>query len=370
MIGSIFVFILVLSILVLVHEFGHYIVAKKSGIWVEEFGFGIPPRIYGKKIGETIWSINLLPFGGFVRLHGENTQDGITDPERAFLNKSKLKRTAVVTAGVVMNFILAIVAFAIVYSFSGIPRDTNRVKILDIADNSPAQESQLKVGDIVDKVDSKPVNSTGEFVDIVDTRKGDKVALTVSREMDGKTTQEIINITPRKDHPKDEGPLGVVISSTEIYYPPIWQRPFLGVYYGFKEAVFWGKTIIVGLGTIFSQAFSGQVPTEVAGPVGIYAITSEAAKVGALSLINFIGILSVNLAILNIVPFPALDGGRLLFVAIEGIFGRRVLPKVEATIHTIGMIILLILLFAITASDIRRLISAGSISKFLDSFVQ
>src|SRR3989344_3183337 len=126
MLGSILIFLLVLSILVLVHEFGHFWVARKNGVWVEEFGFGLPPRIWGKKIGETIYSINLFPFGGFVRLHGEQEEEGITNPKRAFLNKSKKARVAVVVAGVVMNFLLAIASFAIIYSFSGVPRDLDR----------------------------------------------------------------------------------------------------------------------------------------------------------------------------------------------------------------------------------------------------
>src|SRR3989337_4187087 len=138
MAGSILVFLLVLSILVRVHELGHFIVARKMGILVEEFGFGLPPRIIGKKIGETLYSINLLPFGGFVRLHGENTRDGVTKPKSAFINKSKKTRISVIVAGVIMNFIFAIVAFSVVYSFSGIPKESNKVKIVGVAPESPA----------------------------------------------------------------------------------------------------------------------------------------------------------------------------------------------------------------------------------------
>jgi len=133
MLSSILIFFVVLSILVIVHEFGHYYLAKKNGIWVEEFGFGLPPRIYGKKIGETVYSINLFPFGGFVRLHGEQEEEGITNPKRAFLNKSKKVRVAVVIAGVVMNFLLAVAAFAVIYSYSGVPRDTGQIKVLHCA---------------------------------------------------------------------------------------------------------------------------------------------------------------------------------------------------------------------------------------------
>ena len=133
------------------------------------------------------------------------------------------------------------------------------------------------------------------------------------------------------------------------------------------EALFWGKNVILGFVKIFSELFKGQAPKDIAGPIGIFAVTSAVSKVGILAVINFIGILSVNLAVLNVLPFPALDGGRLLFIGLESILGKKVLPKVESFIHTIGMIILLILLLAITAHDIQRLIASGSLSKFVDS---
>ena len=359
MLGSILVFLIVLSILVLVHELGHFIMARRAGVWVEEFGFGLPPRLIGKKIGETLYSINALPFGGFVKLHGESSEDSISYPKRAFLNKSKKTRTGIIVAGVVMNFFLAIFAFAIVYYFSGIPKETNKIKVLDIAAGSPAQTAGIIVGDVVKKIDNKEVTSVSEFVKVVEEKKGKKVVL----ELESKKVTAI----PRENPPEGEGPLGVTISTTEIYFPPKWQRPFVGAYYGFKEALFWGKTVSVGFWNLIVQLFGGRVPKDLAGPVGIFAITSQAAKVGIIALINFIGILSVNLAILNILPFPALDGGRLLFIGIEKVIGRKVLPKLEAGIHTVGMIILLLLLLAITAHDVRRLISSGGVGGFLES---
>ena len=177
-------------------------------------------------------------------------------------------------------------------------------------------------------------------------------------------------LAPRAAPPPGEGPIGVAISSTEIYFSPIWQRPFYGIYYGVKDAVGWGKTVILGLVNIVYQVREGNAPKDFAGPVGIFALTSEAAKVGLLALINFVGILSINLAILNILPFPALDGGRLFFIVIETVFGKRVLPKVEAATHAVGMIILLLLILAITAQDIRKLIEAGSISGFIDNLLR
>lgn len=363
MLLSILSFIIVLSILVLVHEFGHFFVAKKNGILVEEFGFGLPPRLFGKKIGETIYSLNWLPFGGFVRLHGEQTEDGITNEKRAFLHKSKLVRTLVILAGVFMNFVLAIVCFAIVYSFTGTPRETNNIKVIDISEGSPAITAGLLVGDVIKKADGKDFTKVNDFIKYVDTKRGQKVKIETDN---GKK----LTLIPRANPPEGQGPLGVVISTTETYYAPIWQRPFYGIYYGFKEAYFWGGNIVNGLWSMVSGLAHGNVPKDVSGPVGIYAVTSEVAKTGILALINFIGILSVNLAILNVLPFPALDGGRLLFIGIEAIFGRKVVPKVEGAIHTIGMIILLGLIILISISDVRRLISAGSISNFLNSMVK
>ncbi len=360
MFWSILVFILVLSILVLVHEFGHFWVAKRNGIWVEEFGIGLPPRIFGKKIGETIYSINLLPFGGFVKLHGEMTEDQIINKERSFFYKSKRVKTAVIVAGVIMNFLLAVFAFAVVYSFSGIPRQTDEVKVVAVAPDSPALTANILVGDVIRKVDGEEVKSVSEFISKVESKKGKKITLEID---DRKVT-----IVPRMSPPEGQGPLGVSISTTQIYYPPYWQRPFYGVYYGFKDAFFWGGTVVKGFASIFTDLAKGDAPKDVSGPVGVFAVTSEAAKTGILSLINLVGVISVNLAILNIIPFPALDGGRLLFIFIEGVFGKKVLPKVEAAIHTIGMIILLALILAITVKDIRGLISAGSITNFLNSF--
>ena len=359
------VFLLVLSVLIVVHELGHFIMARRLGVWVEEFGLGLPPRIFGKKIGETLYSLNLLPFGGFVKLHGEDPSAGgeekIKDPNRAFIKKNKKTRFTIVIAGVIMNFLLAIVSFAIVYSFSGIPRDTKNVKVVEVAAGSPAQVAGLIVGDVVRKVDKNDVSKVVEFVGLIEKDKGKKVALTIER-----NSSEIkLNITPRENPPEGEGPLGVVITNTEIYFPKIYLRPFWGVYYGFKEATFWGKSIVVGLLGIIKGLLAGNVPQDIAGPVGIFAITSKAAEYGILAVINFIGIMSVNLAILNILPFPALDGGRLLFIGIEKAIGRKVLPKLESAVHMIGMIILLFLLLAITVHDVQRLITGGGIGGFL-----
>ncbi len=366
MLVSILIFIIVLSILVLVHEFGHFLAARRANIWVEEFGFGIPPRVWGKKIGETLYSLNLLPFGGFVKLHGENLEEAVQNPERAFINKDKKTRILIVVAGVFMNFILAILAFSFVYSFSGIPRETGKVKIVEVMEGSPAKESGLKRDDLIRKVNALPVTTNEEFIKIIEGLKGKEVILEVERQ-DG--VYEIKAI-PRENPPPQEGALGVIITSSEIYYPPFWQRPFWGVYFGFKEAIFWGKVVVEGLYKTIYGLFAGIVPKDIAGPVGIFAMTQEISKFGILALVNFIGILSVNLAILNIIPFPALDGGRLFFIIIESIFGKKVIPKVEAAIHTVGLVILILLAFIVTFYDIQRLILSGGITGYLESVMK
>lgn len=370
MLGSILTFLIVLSILVLVHELGHFLMARRFGVWVEEFGFGIPPKVIGKKIGKTIYSLNLLPFGGFVKLYGESFEEEITDSKRSFMGKSILERLIILVSGVVMNFLLAVVAFAIVYSFSGIPKETKDVKLVEISQGSPAQVAGLVVGDVVKTVDKEKVESMDTFTKLVEAKKGKRITLGVERLIDGKKVDKKIQITPRANPPSGEGPLGVVITTTEIYYPPIYLRPFVGIFYGIKDSLYWGRNVISGFIGIFTDLFSGKVPQDLSGPVGIFAITAQAAKMGVLSVINFIGVLSINLAILNIIPFPALDGGRVLFIVIEKIMGRKVLPKVEAYIHTVGMIILLTLLLAITAHDIQRLIVAGSFSNFIESVLK
>jgi regulator of sigma E protease len=370
MVISILIFLLVLSILILVHELGHFIVAKKSGIMVEEFGLGLPPRLYGKKIGETIYSLNWLPFGGFNRLHGEQDEEGIGDLSKSFLHKSKKTRALVIIAGVIMNFLLAIVAFAIVYSFSGIPRDTGKLTVVNVSTGSPAQIAGIVVGDVITKVDNSTVTSSDDFIAKTAALKGKSTIFEIEREVNRQATTVKVTLTPRENPPNGEGPIGVTITTMELFYPPIWQRPFYGIYYGFKDAIFWGQTIVLGLWGIIAGLVQGQVPQGVSGPVGIFAVTTEAARSGFLTLINFVGILSVNLAILNIIPFPALDGGRLLFIGIEGVIGRKIVPKVEAVINNIGFIILLTLLLIITIGDIRHLISAGSLEGFITSLTK
>lgn len=359
---TILVFLFVLSLLVLAHELGHFLAAKKAGIKVEEFGIGYPPRVWGKKIGETVYSINLLPIGGFVRLYGEELRESERIKERAsgraFWAKSKKARTAVISAGVLANFLLAIVAFAVVYSVLGIPTKTDQVKIVGLVPDSPAVEAGLEEGDQIISFDDESVTSLDQFVGLVEEKGGQPIELVVIREKE----ELLFSLTPREAPPDNQGPLGVVVSSVEMKQYPFWQMPFRGMIEGFKEAFGWTGLVVGALGKmIFNLVTAGQVPQDIAGPVGILQITGGVARSGFLAVIQFVGILSVNLAVINILPFPALDGGRLMFVLYELVTRRRPKVSFEHWANAIGMALILFLVLLVTINDVGRLLETTNL---------
>ncbi|OGY18245.1 MAG: hypothetical protein A2900_04875 [Candidatus Chisholmbacteria bacterium RIFCSPLOWO2_01_FULL_50_28] len=366
---TLLLFLAILSILVFVHEMGHFIVAKRSGIRVEEFGFGLPPRVFGKKIGGTIYSFNLLPIGGFVRLFGEDGDDvrGGKAPDtqtlrHAFYSQPKRVRIAVVVAGVVMNFLLGVVLFGALYSFLGIPTLTDRIHIVGLSPESPAA-SVFQLGDEIISVSGEAITTTDQFKTLVDTRRGQTVTFSIVREGSSLELQTV----PRTNPPVEEGSLGVVISpKIELVRYASWQMPFRGAWYGLGEAVAWGNDILKGLGGVFRELVSGTVPKDVGGPFEIYFLVSEVSKAGVVPLTQFMAVLSVNLAIVNLLPLPALDGGRLLFIGVEMVTGRRVRAKVEQMTHTIGMVFLLAVMLAITVRDVLRHFGAGSLTALLE----
>ena len=338
------IFVIALSVLVLVHEFGHFFIARKTGVKVEEFGLGLPPRIIGKKFGDTIYSINLLPIGGFCKLYGEDGDGKGTD---AFNHKKPWQKLLIVLGGVLMNLVLAVVIFTIVYLFTGIPKVTDQVKILNVVANSPAASVGLKEGDWVKKIGDKEIKTADELTTEVGKYKGQKIDLTIN-------DNKLVNIEVRQNPPEGEGSMGIAISNTEMVKIP-WYRLDLSIKAGFEEAYYWGKIIASGVGQMIGGLLTGNPPKDVSGPIGMYEATSAIKQnQGLLAVIHFFGIVSVNLAIVNILPFPALDGGRIIFVLYEMVTRKKANQKLEIIANNLGMILLLGLILLITIGDIRR----------------
>lgn len=344
-------FVIILAVLVLIHELGHFLAAKKCGILVEEFGFGFPPRIWGFKKGETLYSINLLPIGGFVKLFGEEYHEGKLD-KRAFVSKSPAQKAFVIIAGVIGNFLLAWVLITYLFT-QGVPTPTDKVIVEGVSKNSPAQVAQLKTGDVIDRI-----TVGGSVYQLKSTH--DLTAY--SKKFAGKNTvfsiitggkERNVTIVPRISPPKGEGPLGITITSYQEKKYVWYKAPFYGLIHSFAIT----QKIVVELGKTAFNFFSLQkTNVDVAGPIGIAQYTGQAIKFGKNAVLELMALLSLNLAVINILPFPALDGGRLMFVLYEWITKRRVNKNVEKYINMFGMGTLLLLAALITIHDVIKLI--------------
>ena len=356
---QILVFILVLSILILVHELGHFVTAKLLGMKVEEFGIGFPPKAMKLFTWRgTEFSLNWLPFGGFVRIYGEEYKKDV-EGQGMFWQKPKWQRAVVMVSGVVMNFLLGVVLFGIVYSVVGIPEVTDRVRIGGVASESPAEISGIEEGDVLiwGEVGEKKVEfkESKEVVGLVDENMGEEILFGVEK----KSGEEVeVTMTPRENPPEEEGSLGIILSTVEMVKYPWWQMPFRGVVVGTKEAVAWGRMILMGLGEIMRGIFAGEgVPEGVAGPIGVYQISSQATEMGWLAVLQFMAVFSMNLAILNILPIPALDGGRIVFLGLETILGQRKKNEIEAVVNGVSMLLLIGLMILVSVRDVARLLN-------------
>lgn len=353
LLGIIFV-IIFLSVLILVHEIGHFLTAKKFGLLVEEFGFGLPPRIWGKKIGETIYSINALPFGGFVKIYGENKEDKIVEdkeaeivseiivneigPGRSFSSLFIWKRAVILVAGVVMNFLFGWLVISVILSM-GVPQS---VVISEVFKGTPAETVGLEVGDVILGI------SANDFIKFTNDNKGKEIIIKVERA----GVEKEIKATPRTNPPAGEGALGIGLFESGA--PS--QNFFLALWDGLKMSVEIIKLIFVALFNLIVGVFLGDNVNfeQVSGPVGIVKITAQASGLGIAYLLQLLALISFNLAVINIFPFPALDGGRLLFLLIEKIKGSPLPAKFENYTNVAGMALLLILMVVITIRDIVR----------------
>lgn len=349
----------VFGLLVISHEFGHFITAKRAGIRVDEFAIGFPPRLLKFRRGETLYTINLLPLGGYVRMPGENgemtDEAGNYDP-RSFASKPAGTRAAVLLAGVTMNFILAFLLFT-AFEVAGQPQ-YSRV-IMSVVANSPAAHAGLKGGDTILSIDGHPVTY---FSDITTQLENDlnnapphaktfNVTLIIQHK--GSSTPETVVVPALVKVGPNQGHLGIEATPkvVAVIRPPLWQAPALGV----QEMGFVADQTLVGI----EEVVHGILPANqaVTGPVGIVNYIGQSASAvpaeGISPLLLLTGLLSLNLAVLNLLPIPGLDGGRLLFILIEVLRrGKRVSPEREGLVHLIGLATLLFLVLLITINDI------------------
>lgn len=375
----IFIFIFIIGLLIFVHELGHFIAAKRAGVAVEEFGLGFPPRLFSIKKNETVYSLNLLPLGGFVKLYGEDGQvvKSTSCPEnkgKSFVAKSVWQRSKIVLAGTTMNLILGIVLLAIGYKL-GLPTafeqatPNTKVQIIAVSPSSPAESIGLKIGDTVKEFqlslpDQQAENSLvssvspagGQFLvsdvkelqENIDKYKGQKIELKIER------GNQIMNFSliPRANPPVNEGPIGVGLANIGIMAYP-WHEAIIKATVSVVALI---VAIFSALGNLLLGLFgSGHVGADVTGPIGIFTLTEQFTKLGFVYLLQLTALLTINLAVINILPFPALDGGRLLFLLIEKIKKSPINQNTEKTINSLGFIFLILLMAIITFRDITKL---------------
>lgn len=354
--------ILLLSLLILIHEFGHFVAARRYGVKVEEFGIGIPPKIFTLfKWRGTEFSLNWLPLGGFVRLYGEDSDPKWWEKLSSAAKRETLgskpawQRVVIMAAGVIMNLLAGIVLFTAIYTHTGVPvEEEKRVVIAKVVEGSPAQYAGIKQGDIMAKVGEEEILTSDQFIKLLKENSGEAINIYVgSLKSDGQenTSYRQVTIVPRENPPEGEGALGVgVVELPVIEYEqkPWYTAPFYGLSEGVKEAYGWTRIMIKFLLNP-AQLWQG-----LSGPIEVVKIGQEQAAEGWISFLRFGGIISFNLAVFNLLPIPALDGGRIVMVLLERVVGRKRIAGVEKYVNAAGMIALLLLMVVVTVRDLMK----------------
>jgi len=358
MIFTIVVFALTLGVLVFVHELGHFLFAKIQGIKVDEFGIGFPPRLFSRKYGETKYSLNLIPLGGYVSLYGESGEH--EEDERSFSSRSVWQRVKVVFAGVLMNFLFGFLIFIIYFSLGNPPTVTDPAKylptekvtyqtiVIEVQEGSSAKEIGLEQGDVIAKVGEQKIGKVEDLIVYTQDHPGQTKMISYkdSSQQNQLTEKEIII--------SNKGKIGAMISQgygrmDYVFY----QVPLIAL----EESVRIVGLIFVTLYQIIAKLLVEQTVQEgVVGPVGIFVLTSEMVKLGIGPLLKLVGFLSMNLAVVNLIPIPALDGGQLVILAYEKIKGRKAREEVVGFLQVSGFILLIVIIILITYRDIVKFI--------------
>ncbi|HLP86635.1 MAG TPA: RIP metalloprotease RseP [Candidatus Paceibacterota bacterium] len=367
---NILIFLIILLILVISHEFGHFIVAKLNKIRVDEFSFGFPPKLFGKKIGETSYNFNALPFGGYVKIFGENPdEDSMTGPDssRSFVNKPRYVQAAVLVAGVVMNLLVAWILLSVGF-ISGLPTsvgavpkgaivENQAVTVTSVLPNSPAEKGGVKTGDKIVSLETKTDStmllssyfSVESVQNFVKKHNGDEVTVSVVR---GQEPLDI-KVIPEKSSTSENAMIGISMDMIGTLKLPVHRALWEGL------KLTWDVTVatVAGFYNLIHDAVIGQADlSTLTGPVGIVGVVGDAAKFGFVYLLSFTALISINLAVINLIPFPALDGGRLFFLLIEKIKGSRIKPKIANVVNAVGFGLLIILMIFVTYHDIIKLL--------------
>jgi len=339
--------VLVLGFLIFVHELGHFMVAKIVGIQVDEFSIGFGPKLFGyqKKKDTTLYTIRLLPLGGYVKMAGENPED--EESVNGFNTKPLKHRFAVISAGSIMNFLVAILLIVITYGVIGIPIASNSNIIGEVIQGSPAMAAGLQSGDRIISINDVPTKNWEDVSGNIRKNGGQELKLIVERN----NQRHSFLIKPKYDPEYKIYQIGITQSI-------IWQRQgfFQAIQLGLNQSVQFARLVFESIGGLIAGKYS---TNDVAGPVGITVAIGEAAKGGAGYLMIFAAVLGINLAIINLLPIPALDGSKLIFLTIEGLRGKPVDPEKENFIHLIGFALLMVLFLLITYNDIARIINGG-----------
>ncbi len=379
---SLLVFIIILGILVLIHELGHFLMAKKMGVLVEEFGFGLPPRIWGKKIGETIYSINLLFFGGFVKLYGEEQHELKTRKlsNRTFVSKKPWKKVLIILSGVFMNALLAVIIYyglLLGNGFQSEPlplfnnyqfrfgRQEGRVVVAQVVKGSPSDKAGVKSEDIVLRFKTDSTNwidiKSGEQL-IANVGKLEKVPVTINFYNLKNGLRKTLTIKPVYDKTLKRSVIGIqMIDSIVIKYNnTLTEKVLSGFLHSYNMTVYNLKTFAYLFKSAYKEKNVQIVSQSVSGPIGIFAVIQDLVKTSGnkfiVNLLNIIAALSLSLALMNIFPFPALDGGRLIFIVYEWIAGRQANQKIEYYVNLAGFCLLIGLALIISFNDIMRFI--------------